>query len=217
MIGVDEGSSREMWGLAVVLGMGLGSVLTTLVTAAQFGTPPELISLSVGALLCVRTFGASISLPINNAIFNSQVKKYLGPGIAAAVLPLGLSPDVLGRFIEALSANNQAALAGIPGVTPKIIQAGAHALQAAYVSSFRIMWIMPLVLSVLALACKLIMIMSHSPEVQSHLFCPSKTNFANLACLFLANPQEEFTMHVDAPVESESSENDLNSAKTIAS
>lgn len=170
MIGVDEGSSQEMWGLAVILGMGLGSVLTTLVTAAQFGTPPELISLSVGALLCVRTFGASISLPINNAIFNSQVKKYLGPGIAAAVLPLGLSPDVLGRFIEALSANNQAALAGIPGVTPQIIQAGAHALQAAYVSSFRIMWIMPLVLSVLALACKLIMIIFQSPEVQSRPF-----------------------------------------------
>lgn len=154
MIGVDEGSSKEMWGLAVVLGWGLGTVLTSLVTAAQFGTPPELISLSVGALLCVRTFGASISLPINNAIFNSQIQKNLGPGIAAAVLPLGLTPDVLGRFIEALSANDQGALAGIPGVTPQIIQAGVHALQAAYVSSFRIMWIMPLVLSMFALACK---------------------------------------------------------------
>ncbi|KAK7702842.1 hypothetical protein SLS64_009453 [Diaporthe eres] len=186
MIGVNEGSSKEMWGLAVILGWGLGTVLTSLVTAAQFGTPPELISLSAGALLCVRTFGASISLPINNAIFNSQIQKHLGPGITAAVLPLGLSPDVLGRFIEALSANNKAALARIPGVTPEIIQAGVHALQAAYVSSFRIMWIMPLVLSVLALS----------------------------SCLFLANPREEFTMHVDAPVESESSgENDLKTAE----
>lgn len=154
MIGVDEGSSKEMWGLAVILGWGLGTVLTSLVTAAQFGTPPELISLSVGALLCVRTFGASISLPINNAIFNSQIQKNLGPGIAAAVLPLGLAPDDLARFIDALSANNQGALAGIPNVTPEIVQAGVHALQAAYVSSFRIMWIMPLVLSVFALACK---------------------------------------------------------------
>lgn len=141
MIGVDEGSSKEMWGLAVILGMGLGTVLTCLVTAAQFGTPPELISLSVGALLCVRTFGASISLPINNAIFNSQIKKYLGPGIAAAVIPLGLSSGVLEQFIDALGANDQAALARIQGVTPEIIQAGVHALKAAYISSFRIMWI----------------------------------------------------------------------------
>lgn len=169
MIGVNEGTSKEIWGLAVILGWGLGTVLTSLVTAAQFGTPPELISLSVGALLCVRTFGASISLPINNAIFNSQIQKHLGPGIAAAVLPLGLSPDVLGRFIEALSANNQAALAGIPGVTPEIIQAGVHALQAAYVSSFRIMWIMPLVLSVLALSCKSQMV-SVTPTTTNLLF-----------------------------------------------
>lgn len=171
MIGVDEGSSKEIWGLAVILGWGLGTVLTSLVTAAQFGTPPELISLSVGALLCVRTFGASISLPINNAIFNSQIQKHLGPGIAAAVLPLGLSPDVLGRFIEALSANNQAALAGIAGVTPEIIQAGVHALQAAYVSSFRIMWIMPLVLSVLALSCKSQMV--PITPVTANLFFPT--------------------------------------------
>lgn len=208
MIGVNEGSSKEMWGLAVILGWGLGTVLTSLITAAQFGTPPELISLSVGALLCVRTFGASISLPINNAIFNSQIQKHLGPGIAAAVLPLGLSPDVLGRFIEALSANNQAALAAIPGVTPEIIQAGVHALQAAYVSSFRIMWIMPLVLSVLALSCKsqIVPITPRTPRTH--------TDLVLLACLFLANPREEFTMHVDAPVESESSgESDLKTAE----
>lgn len=154
MIAVDEGSSEEMWGLAIILGLGLGAVLTSLVTAAQFGTPPQLISLSVGALLCVRTFGAAISLPINNAIFNSQIKKNLGPNIAAAVLPLGLSAEVLGRFIAALSANDQGALAKIPSVTPEIVQAGVQALKGAYVSSFRILWIMPLVLSVLALTCK---------------------------------------------------------------
>lgn len=35
-----------------------------------------------------------------------------------------------------------------------------------------------------------------------------------LACLFLANPREEFTMHIDAPVESESSgDNDLKIAE----
>lgn len=39
----------------------------------------------------------------------------------------------------------------------------------------------------------------------------------HLACLFLANPREEFTMHVDAPVESASSgKNDLNVAEKLA-
>lgn len=40
---------------------------------------------------------------------------------------------------------------------------------------------------------------------------------SQLACCFLANPREEFTMHVDAPVEFESSSgNDLNAAGKLA-
>lgn len=58
---------------------------------------------------------------------------------------------------------------------------------------------------------------SYSRRVRDRLVCLPYTNLVHLACLFLANPREEFTIHVDAPVEPMSSgENDLNVAEKIA-
>lgn len=57
------------------------------------------------------------------------------------MLPLGLSPAVLKQFIGALAANDQQALTVIQGVTPQIIGAGFHALQEAYLKSFKGVWI----------------------------------------------------------------------------
>lgn len=77
----------------------------------------------------------------DTAIFNSSISTKLGAGIAAAVLPLGLPPPELERFTGALASNNQTALIQIEGVTPQIIGAGVHALQIAYLASFRGVWI----------------------------------------------------------------------------
>lgn len=81
------------------------------------------------------------------AIFNSSLSKHLGHDIAAAVLPLGFPPTQLEAFIGALAGNDQAALAQIEGVTPQIIGAGVHALQGAYLVSFRGVWIAAAVFS----------------------------------------------------------------------
>jgi hypothetical protein len=69
------------------------------------------------------------------AIFNSNLSNKLGSGIAAAVLPLGFPPNELEQFIGALAPQNEAALAQVPDVTPQIIGAGVHALQAAFLGS----------------------------------------------------------------------------------
>jgi MFS family permease len=153
MISVDASSTVTTWISALFLGLGLGTVLTPLTTAAQFSAPPQLIAMSTGALLCLRTFGG-ILLPVNNAIFNSGLTKYIPANIAERVLPLGLPREQLGRFIAALSGHNQTAVEAIPGVTPSMVSAGLEGLQLAYVSSFRMLWILPLVLSVLAVIGK---------------------------------------------------------------
>jgi len=83
----------------------------------------------------------------DTAIFNSSISSKLGSGIAAAVVPLGFPPAGLEQFIGALAGNDQAALAHIPGVTPQIIGAGVHALQSAYLASFKGVWIAAAVFS----------------------------------------------------------------------
>lgn len=57
-------SSSAVWGFPVFLGMGLGVCLCALVTAAQLSTPPELISITSGLMISMRSFGGSVGLAI---------------------------------------------------------------------------------------------------------------------------------------------------------
>ena len=148
------GSSKATWAYAFILGLGFGTILTSLFTAAQLSAPSDLISLASGLMVGVRTLGGSIGFAVFNAIFNSSISKYLGPDIAAAVLPLGLSPKVLPAFVGALASNNQKALIQIPGVTPQIIGAGVHALKTAYLHAFRYVWISAAVFTFVAVICR---------------------------------------------------------------
>lgn len=155
MAGTTLSSTKAVWGYPVFLGAGLGWSLTYLVAAAQLSTPPQLIAITSGILLAIRSLGGSVGLAICKlhrlnkkhmltlavtAIFNSKIS-HLGSNIAAAVLPLGFSPQNLEAFIGALANNEQAVLAKIPGVTPQIIGAGVGALQRTYLQSFRNVWI----------------------------------------------------------------------------
>lgn len=60
----DTGSSKAVWFYPVLLGIGLGMTLTTLVTAAQLSTPPELISVASGLIISVRSLGGTIAIAI---------------------------------------------------------------------------------------------------------------------------------------------------------
>lgn len=198
MISVGLGSSKAVWGYALFLGFGLGGCLTLIVVAAHFSAAPELVSLSSGLLIAFRSLGASVGLPVYSAIFNSQITKYLPADIAAAVLPLGLSSKVLPEFISALSASNNTALASIEGITPDIIQAGSHGLKSAYLRSFRAIHITALVVSITAVVGKFY------PQIRFGLVEYDNANHILLACFFAIDPKDDFTMHVDAPVDEDS-------------
>jgi len=166
-------SAAAVWGYPVFLGIGLGWSLTYLVTAAQLSAPAHLIAITSGILLAIRSFGGSMALAIYTAIFNSSLSNHLGQDIAAAVVPLGFPPAQLEAFIGALAGNDQAALAQIPGVTPQIVGAGVHALQSAYLASFKGVWIAAAVFSGVTV----------------------------IGSCFIINPKGDLNNHVDAPLE----------------
>jgi MFS family permease len=64
MATANPGSSKAVWGYPVFLGMGLGICLCALVTAAQLSTPRELIAITSGLLISIRSLGGSIGLAI---------------------------------------------------------------------------------------------------------------------------------------------------------
>ncbi|CAK7242067.1 MAG: hypothetical protein STHCBS139747_003544 [Sporothrix thermara] len=116
-------SSRNVWGYPVFLGMGLGTCLCALVTVAQLSTPRELIAITSGLMLGMRSLGGSVGLAI-------------WANIAAAVLPLGLPETSLGDLITALADQDNAALAGVPGISNEIIGAAVGALKSTYTAIF---------------------------------------------------------------------------------
>ena len=57
-------SSTNVWGYPVFLGIGLGVCLCAIVAAAQLSTPAELISITSGLLISVRSLGGTVGLAI---------------------------------------------------------------------------------------------------------------------------------------------------------
>lgn len=133
-------SNRSTWGFPVFLGAGLGLSLVSLITLAQLSTPPELIAITSGLVIGVRSLGGSVGLAIYNALFNSAMGK-LGDNIAGAVIPMGLPPNMTGPFIGLLMKHDNVALAQLPGVTPPIIGAGVGAMLETFSKAFNHVWI----------------------------------------------------------------------------
>ncbi|KIW99295.1 uncharacterized protein Z519_00958 [Cladophialophora bantiana CBS 173.52] len=163
----------NFWGYMIFLGGGLGFLLTTLVVAAQFSTPPELIAITSGLVLSVRSLGASTGLVIYQAIFSAGISKNLVSKIAAATLPLGLPETSLVSLIGALTSGDPASLSKVPEATPEIIAAAEVALRKAYSIAFSHVWAAAASFTFLALA----------------------------GSVFLREPKSEFTASIDAPLD----------------
>jgi MFS family permease len=64
MATATPGSSTAVWVYPIFLGIGLGVCLCALVTAAQLSTPRELIAITSGLMISVRSLGGSVGLAI---------------------------------------------------------------------------------------------------------------------------------------------------------
>ena len=194
-----DAPQANFWGFATIFGSGLATLLVSLVVAAQLSTPPELIAITSGLLVSVRSLGGSISLAVLNAIMNHSISQNLAPKVAAAVIPLGLSPKSLGPLLKALAAEDQAALLKIPGITRAIIGAAAAAVQDAYCLSFSYVYATAGTFAFVGLVGR-----SHQLLLSAYgslSFCASwLTEFASVAAFF-RNPKAEFTSKIDAPLD----------------
>lgn len=64
MANTDAKSSMAVWGYPVLLGFAMGLSLCVLVTVAQLSTPPELIAITSGLVIGLRSLGGSVGLAI---------------------------------------------------------------------------------------------------------------------------------------------------------
>ncbi|KAI4603609.1 hypothetical protein KJ359_003425 [Pestalotiopsis sp. 9143b] len=140
MANATPASGRAVWFFPVLMGAALGMTLTSLVTAAQLSTPPDLIAVASGLVISVRSLGGTVALAIFNALFLDETS-HLRENIAAAAVSAGLPSSKVGQLVAALSTQNETALASIPGATPQVIGAGADALFVTYLAAFRHVWI----------------------------------------------------------------------------
>ncbi|KAF5987292.1 hypothetical protein FCOIX_995 [Fusarium coicis] len=161
-----------IWIYPITLGLGLGVCMPALITAAHFATPRELIAITSGLMISIRSLGGSIGLAIFNAIFSNELSSNLEPKISHAVLPLGFPEKELPQLIPALAHNDTVALKQINGISPEIIHAGVDGLLEAYRVSFRGVW----------------------------LTTASLCLVASIAAFFLHDPTDKFTSQIDAPI-----------------
>ncbi|EXL95885.1 hypothetical protein ACKRZS_006174 [Fusarium odoratissimum] len=161
-----------IWIYPITLGLGLGVCMPALITVAHFATPRELIAITSGLMISVRSLGGSVGLAVFNAIFSNGFSSNLGPKISHAVLPLGFPERELPQLIPALAHNDTVALKQIHGISPEIIHAGVDGLLEAYRVSFRGVW----------------------------LTTASLCLVASIAGFFLRDPTEKFTSQIDAPI-----------------
>lgn len=55
---------KEVWGYPVLLGIGLGMTLVTLIAAGQLSIPPDLIAVATGIMISTRSLGGTIGIAI---------------------------------------------------------------------------------------------------------------------------------------------------------
>ncbi|KAF7561383.1 hypothetical protein G7046_g2767 [Stylonectria norvegica] len=139
MATADENTDKNTWGYPVLLGSALGMTLITLVTVAQLSTPPELISVASGLIICIRSLGGTVGIAIYNALFTHELRQ-AGGKIAQAVLNDGLPAESVDQFVDSMLSHNETAIAQVPGVTPEIVQSGLHVLFKSYVAGFQHVW-----------------------------------------------------------------------------
>ncbi|KAH7126312.1 major facilitator superfamily domain-containing protein [Dactylonectria estremocensis] len=174
MATADETTDIHAWGYPVLLGSALGMTLIILVTVAQLSTPRELISLASGLMISMRSLGGTVGIAIYNAVFRNALSQLAGD-VADAATETGLPGESVGQFVYSMLRHNQTGLAQVPGVTPAIIESGAHVFQYTHVKGFQHVWI------------------------TAAAFVALSTT----ATVFLTDPSSEFNNAIDAPVENE--------------
>ena len=170
---IEPGDSINSLIFAALAGFGFGAPLILIISGVQLSTPHHLIATATAVTTSSRAVAATVFTAIYAAGFTTRLDQKLSSYIAKAAIRAGLPASSLKAFIGALTSNDAAALAKVPGVNPAIIQPSVAALKQAFADSLRVVYIIAAPFGVVA--------------------C--------IACLFLGDMHKTMNYRVDAPVE----------------
>jgi hypothetical protein len=75
MATATQGSSTAVWCYAILFGIGLGSSLCSVLALSQLSTPKDLLTITTGLMISMRSFGGSIGLAVCELICCSPFSK----------------------------------------------------------------------------------------------------------------------------------------------
>lgn len=140
MIAIGADTSGLSIGLSFLAGLGVGGVYIPSVAVLTLLSPDNLIGTVVGFALSIRFIAGGIGYAIYYNIFSTRLISILPENVVAAVIPAGLPQASAPSFISALLTKNLTLIAGIKGVTPKVILAAEEAVLASYVEGFSLVY-----------------------------------------------------------------------------
>ncbi|KAF2502514.1 trichothecene efflux pump [Lophium mytilinum] len=129
-----------------------GMVTTTMV---QVILPPSYIGIATTFLSTCRSVGGAIATTVYTTILTNYIKEHEGTNIAEAAVKAGLNIQYVPALAGALAAQNQTALALVPGVTPLIIEVSVAAILHTLVKAFRLVFYTSLAFGSFGILCAL--------------------------------------------------------------
>lgn len=159
--------------LSGLFGIGFGAPLILIIVGIQLSTPHLFIATATAVATSARAVSATVFTAIFSAAFNNRLNDKVPSYTARAAIGAGLPPASVPAFVEALIADDTAALLKVPGISLAIVEASVVALRQAFADSIRIVYIIAAPFGVVA--------------------C--------ISCLFLGNVSSTMNYKVDAPVE----------------
>jgi Fungal trichothecene efflux pump (TRI12) len=170
---IEPGDSTNALVFAGLAGIGFGAPLIIIITGVQLSTPHHLIATATAVTTSSRAVAATVFTAIYAAAFSTRIDKKLPNYVEQAATKAGLAASDIPAFIKALTSQDNAALAAIPGVNPTVIGAAVAALKQAFADSVRVVYIIAVPFGVIA--------------------C--------IACIFLGDMRKTMNYRIDAPVE----------------
>jgi len=144
--------------LGSMAGFGVGGVLVPAATVAMLVCPDALITTAAALSLSIRTVGGSIGYSIYYNIFagklTANLPKYTAMYAVQAGLPLESVEAFVGLF---LTEPEKLAEAGIPGVTPQVIESATIGTRWAYSESLKYVWFTSIAFGSIAIICTLLL------------------------------------------------------------
>jgi hypothetical protein len=133
------GSHGIPWGLgfSFMSMVGSGFITVSLLVSVQLSCLDKDLGLATLLLSTAASIGSATLVTVYSTIINQELKKFAGPKIYAAAVPLGYNPKKISPLVQYLINENIQGAASLPGVTPQILKASRDALKYVWASAFR--------------------------------------------------------------------------------